>query len=475
MALAVTPVADATLHAGPRPDRPHFHPGSPDLHDDSVPGYGNGGYDVEHYGIRVRFVPKTGRLTGRTVVSARATTNLSRFHLDFALPVQRVMVNGRRARAVTRPMPPLGYGKELVITPARPIRKGHAMRVAVTYAAKPRKERVHGYTGWLKTATGFTVWDEPTSATQWWYPCNDYPSDKAAFDVRVTVPRRLTAISNGVYQGRRVHGRFATTRWHAPDPMFTALSFLTIGHYDVEVGRIAGTPSYVAFEHGDGAPMRRARADLARLPQVLGFLARNFGRYPFVASGALVSRTRFGTAFETQTRPTFTVRRWEDPGSSITDVVHESAHQWFGDSVTMTRWRHVWLHEGFATYAEWLWSERHGHDTAQQLFRSTYREYPRQRHFWKVPLTRPKYSLDPVVYYRGAMTLQALRNRVGDDAFFHLMRAWPTLHRHGNASTADFTRLAERVSGIDLHRFFRSWAYSRHRPTPTRAHGFVPW
>lgn len=453
--------------------RTHFHPGSADLGDSLVPGYGNGGYDVSHYGIRLHYAMTSGELSGSTTISARLTEDLSRFDLDFALPVRSVTVNGLPADF--KLVRGIGYsqGKELIVTPAAGLPAGSTMRVVVSYAAKPADVMVNGYSEWSTTTTGVTVWDEPAAASEWWYPANAYPSDKATYDVTVSASKAYAAISNGTWISRSVHGTQATTHWLSSAPMASYLSFLNIGRYDVVRGTLAdGTPTYFAYEHPGSAYVDRARRDVSRLPEIIGVLQRWWGPYPFDVAGAIVSQTPYGTAFESQTRPTFTALCWRYHPRNEWAIVHEAAHQWFGDDVTMSRWRHIWLAEGFATYTEWAWSQAHGNGSAQQLFAANYQLYPKGDPFGKESVTHPEAPLDNQAYGRGAMTLQALRNRVGSPAFFTIMRSWARLHRHGSADSADFAELATRSSGQDLTGFFDVWLRSEHRPAPTRRNGF---
>ena len=149
-------------------------------------------------------------------------------------------------------------------------------------------------------------------------------------------------------------------------------------------------------------------------------------------------------------------------------MAHELAHQWYGDSVSLERWSDIWLNEGFATYASWLYTEHTGGATAQQTFNSN-SNYgrPATSSFWQISMIDPGPvdMFSNIPYNRGAMTLHALRGKIGDDAFFTLIKEWATMHRYGNANTADFVRLAEKVSGMDLAHFFDVWVYQTGKPT----------
>jgi aminopeptidase N len=179
---------------------------------------------VSHYGIRLHYNPTSGLLSGTTRITARLKQNLSRFNLDFALPVRSVTVNGRTAAFKSKLGQDFYYGKELVVTPARGLRKGSPMTVSVEYSAKPRQVKVHGVSWWARTPTGVTAVDEPIAATEWWYPGNDYPSYKATYDVTVTTPRADTVITNGQLLSRKVHGTQATSHWRSTAPVASYLA-----------------------------------------------------------------------------------------------------------------------------------------------------------------------------------------------------------------------------------------------------------
>jgi aminopeptidase N len=450
-----------------------FHPGAVDAGDPLVPGYGNGGYDAQHYAIDLTYHPRTGVLEGTTTITARLTEDLSRFNLDFVLPTKTVTVNGQAATFRRVKLPGV-FGIELEVTPAAGLPRDTTMTVVVGYSARPATLRRNGSSNWLPTPTGIEVWNEPEAASQWWYPANVYPSDKATYDIAITAPKSLKAITNGLFVDRTVSGSMATSRFRTA-PMSTHLSSLAIGDYDIVRRDRGGIQGYYAFERAGGVMMQRARADVLTTPRVIAGLERYFGPYPFASTGAVVTHRGFSTGFESVARPHYTTAWWRHENHRQWVIVHEIAHQWAGDSVGINRWRHIWLAEGFATYAEWLWSESHDRGTARQLFRATYELYPRDDFFWELPVTRPSDSfflLGTHVYERGAMTLQALRNIVGNRAFFRILRAWTRENADGVVDTADFQHLAERISRKDLAHLFHVWLETDNRPAPRVANGF---
>ena len=150
---------------------------------------------------------------------------------------------------------------------------------------------------------------------------------------------------------------------------------------------------------------------------------------------------------------------------STSTIAHELSHQWFGDSVSVATWDNIWLNEGFATFAQYLWGEHTGGPTAHDAYLADYNA-ARPASFWNVIVADPQRDtmFASAVYRRGGMTLQALREKIGDEKFFRLLKTWARVHRHGNGTTKQFTALAERISGEDLDAFFQTWIYSAGKP-----------
>jgi aminopeptidase N len=434
---------------------PHPAPGATSAGDALVPG-GNGGYDVQHYDLDLRITPRARpSLAGTTTITAAATQALARFDLDLTgLDVSKVTVDGAPAAYTRVP------GK-LVVTPPKPISKGR-FTVGVTYSGTPGaiNDRLLGKYGWIRTGDGIFVGDEPDGAHTW-FPGNDHPQDKATFGFRVTVPRGLTAVANGELTGTSRSADSATYTWRARDPMATYLAMVDVGRFKSRTGRTpGGVPVYVAVDPAADPTGLDSLYD--ETVKVTDAWAKLFGPYPFSSTGAVVDDAPVQFALETQTRPEYV------PGMAAipTVIAHELSHQWFGDSVTVTRWSDIWLNEGFATYAEWMWGEREGSgQTVQRQFDSRYSQ-AQSTDLWDVPPGRPARSglFGRSVYDRGAMTLHALRKKVGDQRFFAILRAWTAEHRHGNATTPQFIALAQRISGMDLSRLFQVWLYDRGRP-----------
>ena len=213
-------------------------------------------------------------------------------------------------------------------------------------------------------------------------------------------------------------------------------------------------------------------ASLARQGEILDFLEGVAGRYPFSSAGAIVDdNDDLGYALENQTRPIYAKGFFYDRASGASGIVHELAHEWYGDSLAVRKWRHIWLNEGFATYAEWLWAEHEGYGSAQETFDAWYDAIPADDPFWAVVIGDPgaESLFDGAVYTRGAMTLHQLRVAIGDDDFFHLLRRWAQTRENSNVASRSFKRVAERISGQQLDELFLTWLFTPEKPDLGRA------
>ena len=428
-------------------------PGSLGLGDPLYPGLGNGGYEVSHYTITLDVDVGGNFISGNAEIEANATQALSAFNLDMrGLEVIQTRVSDRPASHSRS-------GNELTITPDEPVRNGASFVVEVLYQGQPTPDAVPGIgipIGWIKYPTGIFALGEPWGSSTW-YPVNEHPTDKASYTFVVTVPHPYEVASIGELVSVVDDGAASTYTWEARDELASYLTALAISQFDEVASQgPQGTPILDLIEETVAEP---GRSPLSKTPEMLGFFSDIFGEYPFETYGAIVIDAPFPAALETQTRPLYGSVAIAQLGERI--VAHELAHQWFGNLVTPATWEDLWLNEGFATYAEWLW-EDHKSSNAFNLFWDV---------LWTADLgppgkVQPEDPFTAAVYVRGAMTLHALRGEIGDDAFFRTLREYLSRHAGGNASTSDFVEVAEQVSGQDLDDLFQAWLYADVPPAP---------
>ncbi len=435
--------------------------GGAGVRDPYFPMSGNGGYDVTHYGLTLDYRPGVRRLVGEARIAARAEKDLSAFNLDFkGMKVESVEVAGKPARFNR------SGDHELTVRPRDDLDEGDVFATVVRYSGVPETitDPDGSEEGWLPTEDGALGLGEPTGSMAW-FPGNHHPSDKAAYDITIGVPEGLEAVSNGELRGERREGGRAVFDWHVAEPMASYAAMVAVGEFGIRRTEAGRLPVYVAVDPDQAAAGGEA---LDRIPEIMKWAEHTFGPYPFSSTGAIVEREDdSGYALETQNRPVF-------PGApGVGLLVHELVHQWYGNSVTPESWRDMWLNEGFATYAEWLWAEDHGGDSVQDVFDALYEGdyFDRKADgdaVWAFPPARPPGAArisDSPVYERGAMVLHKIRQAVGDEVFFGVLRGWAASRRHGNADTDDFTAYVEKTApGEDLTGIWDEWLYGEGRP-----------
>ncbi|SHG47071.1 Peptidase family M1 [Jatrophihabitans endophyticus] len=458
-AAVLTPLGPA---AAPASARAAARPGATSARDPFFPRQGNGGYDVSSYDLVLRYRTSPKRLSGSATIRATATQHLSRFSLDLrrTMRVSAVTVDGAAAR-VSRPT---RLVQKLLVTPRTQLAAGHRFTVVVRYGGEVAalRDANGSLDGTVSTSDGIVVVAEPQGAPTW-FPVNDTPRDKARYRVSITAPTRLVAVSNGAYRGRTRHGGVTTWRWYQAQRVSSYLATLAVGKFTVRTGR---TKSGIPYFNAADPSQRGSVSMLAKTPRVVEYFATKFGRYPFGATGGIVENASFlGYALETASRPVY------DRTPSIQTLSHELAHQWFGDTVTLKRWRDIWVNEGFAQFASWLWDEHRGATSAHAHLRTLLSVPASSRGTWNPPPAdpgSPRTLFAGSVYDRGAGALQALRERVGSKVFFRILRGWVDTHRYGNARVAQFVDYAVRVSHRNVRPMLHEWLYHRGKPRAGR-------
>jgi aminopeptidase N len=428
--------------------------------DPYLPDHGDPTWSAEHYDLALDYTVATNRLAARATITATAVDDLTRVVLDLArLDVSKVTVDGRAPRRFTT------RRHRLVVTLREPVAAGTSFTLAVTYGGRPRPlvDEHHDDAGWEELEDGVIVAGQPHGAPTW-FPCNDRPDDKATYAIAVTTQPGYTVVANGLLQQRTRRGSGVTWRYAQPAPMASYLATVQIGRYETHEQE-ALVPLQVVVPEGTGADRDRA---FGRQGEMIASFSDLFGPYPFDSYAAVVTADELEIPLESQGLSTFGSNFLVGDWDHVRLVAHELAHQWFGNAVTLRRWRDIWLHEGFACYAEWLWSEASGGDTADDQARRHHDKLADLPQDLLLSDPGPALMFDDRVYKRGALTLHALRLVVGDDAFFDLLRSWVADHAGGSVETSDFVAHAVGHAGSAgsdvLADLFNAWLHAEPLP-----------
>jgi aminopeptidase N len=397
-------------------------------------GHGDPRIAVAHYDLDLDYRVGPNRLTGTATVSVRAREPLKEVVLDLVgLTVEKVRLTGAELGRYRQ------RDGKLAVRLAERVPAGTPLTLEIRYSGRPAPLATPwGAVGWEELTDGVIVASQPVGAPSW-FPCNDRPSDKATFRTRVTVDNPYHVVANGVLVGKRV--RASTTTWEFDEqhPTASYLATVQVGRY-VEIALEDDPVPQRAVVPASLEPL--AREALAGHSRLMAVFCELFGPYPFGSYTLVFTPDTLDIPVEAQGLSIFGSNHLGPIDGAGRLIPHELAHQWFGNAVSLASWQHIWLNEGFACYAEWLWSEADGGPTAHELAKQ-----------WRTRLARLPQDLtladpgvaaifDDRVYKRGALTLHALRRAVGDDAFFALVRAWTAAHRGATVTTADFRTLA---------------------------------
>ena len=418
--------------------------------DPYLPSTGNGGYVVGHYDLNLTYRVETNQLRAVATITATATERLDRFSLDFAgLSVEKMLVAGARPRKLSQ------AARKLVVTPATTIEAGESFEIVVRYGGAPRPVKSPwGDVGWEELADGVIVASQPSGAASW-FPCNDHPSSKATYRIAVSCEAPYTVVANGRLVEKETRSGRTTWVYSMDQPMASYLATLQIGRY-------AGRSTEHAQLYYPAELAANVAVDFARIDDMIALFTERFGPYPFDAYAVVVTPDELEIPLEAQGLGIFGRNHVDGAHGSDRLIAHELAHQWFGNSLTLRRWHDIWLHEGFACYAEWLWAEFSGGPTAEQsaiVHRALVKAVPKDSLVVGDP--GPHSMFDDRVYKRGALALHSVRSVVGDDAFFAALLAWAEEHAHGSVTTEGFVAFFELHTGsAAISGIVDRWIYS---------------
>lgn len=446
--------------------------GSPRGLDPYLSPQGNGGYNISHYDVDLTYDAKTHGIAAAEVqIEATADQGLRQFSLDArkGLDIKYVSVRGN-------PTDFRHSGDKLIVATKRTIQSGSRFTVVVHYSGEPRPVQDtsgRGKYGWLRTTNGSVTYTEPTG-TSTWLPSNDVFYDKATWQMRLTAPKGLLGVSTGTFQGIDRRGSNTISSWRMNTPIQPYIQVVAFDRFAYSTDPISGIPAFTAVALRAGVTVGTMRR---RTAAALRWLVPRLGKYPFQSTGAIVVDGA-NSAMETAGRPTYSSGAWN---TSRATVLHEQAHQWFGNTITAHNASDIWLHEGFATYLE---NVETAERTSRALGDIVHEQYvwdgwgaPWRGQFGRVSLHEPtmKYLLNTTPYYRGQAALHALRHEVGDAAFWRIMRDLALEPAGRTSSTAEIISRAEESSAQDLSGWADKWVYSvdaQRLPEPP-THGAV--
>ena len=437
--------------------KPQSNPTSPlGVGDSLYPGLGNPGYDVLHYEIELDITPLTNFILAVTLITAQATENLETFNLDLSgLEVHSVTVDGAPA-AFTR------FDQELTVYPVNPLTAGSQFEAEIRYSGSPEPITDPGVPisklGWLHRDGVIYTLNEP-SGSMTWFPSNNHPTDKATYEIRIIVPENVTAASNGILADKTTIDSKTTYTWRMDNPMATYLAAVYVGEFDrIDHGQLyEGGPLIRNYVPRDASP--EITQALSIIPEVIKFLEKRLGPYPFDAYGSIVMPFPLGFALENQTLPMHGL-------DTITPdiIAHEVAHQWLGNSVTPDDWSDIWLNEGFATYLHLMFEAEHLNLNLDDIMNQIHIQ------LFEAGTGPPKdielqNLFDPgIVFYRGAATLHALRLHTGDETFFKILRTHYDRSVGATTNTDEFLGIVNELAGPEAVNLIESWLFDEITP-----------
>lgn len=428
--------------------------------DPYMPGHGTNAYRVTRYELDLDYKLSSNRLSGRAVLHAVTQYATAALVLDLTgLRATKIQLSGRKVRKYSQ------RAEQLVIVPDAALPAGEAFTLDIRYEGNPVPRRgFWGEVGWEELTDGVLVAGQPNGAASW-FPCNDHPGDKASYRIGVTTDAGYRAVCNGELVSHSTRASRETWVYEQPEPMATYLATVQIGRYELlslapahaagQVPQFAAVPALLA---------ETAREGLARQPEMMRTFASCFGPYPFPEYTVVVTEDELEIPLEAQTLSILGRNHLTQEWESQRLIAHELAHQWFGNSLTAASWADIWLHEGFACYAEWIWSEEAGVMTVADRAAAAWRKLAAGSQDIVVGDPGPELMFDDRVYKRGALALHALRVKCGDLAFFALLHDWTSTHRHGSVSTAAFILAADRTTGLDSEALLHPWLHETALP-----------
>ncbi|WP_426006903.1 M1 family metallopeptidase [Paenarthrobacter sp. NyZ202] len=434
---------------------------TPSTADQYALGHGSTGYRVDRYELDLDVRLASNRLTGRALLHCTALEPGNTLLVDLVgLRASKVSLDGRKVQKFSH------RAEHLVVTAGAPLKPGQTFLLDIKYDGIPRPRKgLWGEVGWEELNDGVLVAGQPNGAASW-FPCNDHPRSKSTFLISVTTDENYRPVCNGQLISRTRKSSRETWVYEHNVPMATYLATLQIGRYVMVPLNPDDTHHRVPqFAAVTAARSEEARHGLRRQPDMMRTFEDCFGPYPFTEYTSVVTEDELDIPLEAQTLSIFGRNHMRDTWEAQRLIAHELSHQWFGNSLTAGTWKDIWLHEGFACYAEWLWSEESGTMPVAERAAAAWKRLQVSAQDLLVGDPGPELMFDDRVYKRGALAVHALRVAAGDEAFFGFLQHWTATNRHGSVSTEAFvTAAGSFIPGINPEALLQPWLYEAALP-----------
>ncbi|MDX9923856.1 MAG: M1 family metallopeptidase, partial [Ignavibacteriaceae bacterium] len=406
--------------------------------------------DIFHYDINIELIPEEKLIKGRTIITGVMPTSSEKLILNFYdnMKISSLLLSGTK----------VNYKQtDTKIQIDRDGSRRDSFDVEIKYSGTPESLGFGSFV--MKKVNGkFFVYtlNEPVYASTW-FPCNDNPADKALLDIKIINDSSMTSVSNGILVGSKTIGKKKEYHWKTLYPIATYLIALYSADYSEIRDKYINEKDTLQITHYVlPEKLEDAKKDFSEHPKWIKFFESKFGKYPFQKEKYGVAEFLWQAgAMEHQTI-TGVGSNYISGHRFFSDLlIHELAHQWWGNALTPKSWKDIWLNEGFATYSEALyWEYNSGYDALVSTMAS------KQNSFKSSTLYDPEIELfSRLVYDKGAWVLHMLRYEVGDENFFKILRTYYENFKYKNVETKDFIAIAENISGKNLKKFFDQWVF----------------
>jgi aminopeptidase N len=426
--------------------------------------------NVQHYKLQVTLTPAPANITGTIFITAQTLSSTSSIIVDAYsnLTIDAVRFNGQ-------PQLFQRNSNNFIVDFANAIPAGEIFTLEVNYHGSPVASGALGAGMRVnqRTGSGFPVissLSEPYGGPFWW-PSIDDPNDKATVEIEATVPENFVVAANGTLVKTETQANQTKTWFYREDyliaPYLVSIAATNYIKFEDQYTALDGVTKMPIVFYAYPEHLEKAQQKFTVTRRAMEIYAPLFGEYPFLNEKYGMAEFQWTSSMEHQTMTSLAERVVTSDSTGYGTIVHELAHQWWGDLVTMSSWQDIWLNEGFATYAEVLFYERYYNLTAGELMSNSYDDkqvYGRMGGTITAENADNPFDDSGAIYTKGAWVLHMLRHLLGDEKFFAMLKQYASAHAFANASTTDFQKACETAYGAPLDWFFQQWIYAQGRP-----------